>query len=430
MVDFQLPINYIDINFFKINYCSMKKIGLLAIAAAAMIGTSAASAQETTYVEDCSQGYLINRAKDNWFITAEGGANMLFGHYDIHSDIKNRIGPQANLFVGKWVTPVFGFRFGASWLMPKGATIENGFFRKMNAGPLEGGSKYYEEKFMGLGPEFDVMLNLTNWWCGYNPDRVYNAVLHGGAGAYWTFARRYKDNDIKWRAAHNTILFANLGLQNNFRVSKHVQLFIDAQFEIIDFSNIEPAGSFEANYTASLNAGFTYNFGKTDWNCPVTAVCPTWKYTDAEGDALVAEIDRLKRRINDLEGQIRGFEEAKGKNRKVVDAHGGLCTIYYPINVYTLDKRDKIILNSVADLMNKTGKDYDLVGYADTYTGTTAYNADLRKKRVNGVKTYLMGRGVSETQLNATASGDVNLVDIDDPMTAPLDRAVTIAEAE
>ena len=149
----------------------MNKFGLLAIAAVA-IAASTASAQEVTYVEDCSQGILLNRAKDNWFITAQGGANILFSHKDVHAKFQNRIGPQANLFVGKWGTPNFGFRFGASWIMPKGATTADGFFRKMNVGPIEGGSKYYDEKFMGLGPEFDVLINLTNWWCGYKPNRV------------------------------------------------------------------------------------------------------------------------------------------------------------------------------------------------------------------------------------------------------------------
>ena len=86
----------------------MKKIVLLALASLA-IGT--ASAQEVTYVEDCSQGLLMNRAKDNWFITAQGGTNIQFGHNDIKADLKNRWGANAALYVGKWVTPQFGFRF-------------------------------------------------------------------------------------------------------------------------------------------------------------------------------------------------------------------------------------------------------------------------------------------------------------------------------
>ena len=407
----------------------MNKFGLLAIAAVAF-AASTASAQEVTYVEDCSQGILLNRAKDNWFITAQGGANILFGHNDVHAKFANRIGPQANLFVGKWVTPNFGFRFGASWIMPKGATTADGFFRKMNVGPLEGGSQYYDEKFQGIGPEFDVLINLTNWWCGYKPNRVYNAVLHGGAGAYWTFARRYKGEDIKWRAAHNTILFANIGLQNNFRVSKHVDIFVDAQFELIDFSNVERSGNFAANYTASLNAGFTYKFGKTEWNCPVTAVCPTWKYTDAEGDELAAKLANANRRIQDLENQLANANANQKRPTRAINENEGLCTIYYPINVYTLDNRDKLVLNAVADVMKNSGKDYLLTGWADNYTGNDAINTRLRTNRVNGVKNYLVGRGVNAGNLDATINNGNLQEDIDGLgiELAPLDRAVTITE--
>ena len=66
-----------------------EKIVLLALASLA-IGT--ASAQEVTYVEDCSQGLLMNRAKDNWFITAQGGTNIQFGHNDIKADLKEPLG--------------------------------------------------------------------------------------------------------------------------------------------------------------------------------------------------------------------------------------------------------------------------------------------------------------------------------------------------
>ena len=96
--------------------------------------------------------------------------------------------------------------------MSKGACPKGALYQKMNDGSIDG--KYYPEKFMGIGPEFDVLINLTNWWCGYKPNRVYNAVLHGGAGAYWTQARRYNhhsdgyktEGDLMWVNAHNTFL--------------------------------------------------------------------------------------------------------------------------------------------------------------------------------------------------------------------------------
>jgi len=399
----------------------MKKSVLLGIAALAL-GAASANAQEVTYVEDCSQGVLINKNSSNWFMTARGGANILFSEHDINAEVKDRIGANAALFFGKWVTPNFGFRFGASWIMPKGATPANGLFRKENAGAIKNG--IYPEKFMGIGPEFDVLINLTNWWCGYKPNRVYNAVLHGGGGAYWTLRRAYKTDskgqqNLEWRAAHQNRLFANVGLQNNFRVSKHVDLFLDVQYEIINFSDY--------NQVLSLSAGLNVNFGKTNWNCPVTAVCPTWKYTDAEGDALVARLAQADNQIKNLQEQLDACLKAPKKVEKV-DCEG-LATVYYPINQYSLTSRERTILKSVAEVMKgNTDKKYVLTGWADNYTGTPEINTRLRNQRVNGVKDYLVKCGVSESQLDVRID-DKDLTDFG-AKCAPLDRAVTIKVAD
>ncbi|MEE1021929.1 MAG: hypothetical protein U0L83_02150 [Muribaculaceae bacterium] len=404
----------------------MKKIVLLALASLAM---GAASAQEVTYVEDCSQGLLMNRAKDNWFITAQGGTNILFGKNDIHADLKNRWGGNAALYVGKWVTPTFGFRFGANWIMSKGACYPGAMYQKMNDGSIDG--KFYPEKFMGIGPEFDVLINLTNWWCGYKPNRVYNATLHGGAGAYWTQARRYNhdqsvymdynnhgDNKLMWVNAHNTIMFANVGIMNSFSLSKHFELFIDVQYNLIDFHRM--------NSDLAISAGFTVNLGKTDWNCPVTAVCPTWKYTDAEGDALVARLANADNKIADLQKQLDDCLKRPAK--QMVDCEG-LCTVYYPINKSTISAREKNVLRSVANVMKENpNQKYILTGWADNYTGNDEINTRLRNERVNGVKAFLMKCGVAEEQLDARIDNN-NLTDFG-IKSAPLDRAVTIREAK
>lgn len=401
----------------------MKKSVLLALASLAIgAASTSASAQEVTYVEDCSQGILLNKNTDNWFLTARGGTNILFSDYDIKADLKDRWGGNAALFVGKWVTPNFGFRFGASWIMPKGVTETNGLFRKMNDGSLAGHPGFYPEKFMGLGPEIDVLINLTNWWCGYRPGRVYNAVLHGGAGAYWTFRRAYKTVDgeqkLRWRAAHETRMFANVGIQNNFTVSKHVDLFVDVQYEIINFSNY--------NQDLSVAAGLNINFGKTDWNCPVTAVCPTWKYTDAEGDALTARLNQAENKIKSLQQQL---DACMARPKQQVVNCEGLATIYYPINQYTLSNREKTILKSVAGVMQENpNQKYILTGWADNYTGNDEINTRLRNQRVDGVKNYLIKCGVPESQLDARIDAN-NLTDFG-VKGAPLDRAVTIKLAD
>lgn len=401
----------------------MKKSLLLAFAALAL-GASSLSAQEVTYVEDCSQGTLLNKNKDNWFITVEGGANMLFSKHDIDAKIKDRIAPNAAVYVGKWLTPTMGIRVGANWIMPKGVTTTDGLYRKMNEPALS--NDRYPEKFMGLGPEFDVMLNLTNWWCGYKPNRVYNSIVYVGAGAYWTANRSYGnhpavEDNLKWRNAHNTIMFATMGWRNDFRLSKHVDLFLDLKYELIDFSDV--------NHLAMAQIGLNFNLGKTEWNCPVTAVCPTWKYTDAEGDALVARLAAAENKVANLQQQLDAcLNRPVKETTKVMDCEG-LATVYYPINQSNLSAREKTILKSVASVMQQNpDKKYVLTGYADNYTGTDEINARLRQARVDGVMNYLVGCGVDAAQLDARVD-DNNLTDYG-VKAAPLDRAVTIRLAD
>lgn len=399
----------------------MKKSVLLTLAVLAA-GAFTASAQEVTYVEDCSQGYLMNRAKDNWFMTAQGGANILFAKANSQAELKNRIDGNAALYFGKWVTPTFGFRFGGQYLMTKGATFAQGMFRKMNEGSL--GNGYYPEKMQAVSPEFDVLINLTNWWCGYRPGRVYNAVLHGGGGCMFTFRRAYNaEGDLRWRHAAYTPIYIAAGLQNSFAVSKHVDLFLDVTYQIFKHSNdvLYP----HCSQDLQLSAGLNINFGKKDWNCPVTAVCPTWKYTDAEGDALVARLAQADAKIASLQKQL---DECLKRPVEKVNCEG-LATVYYPINQASLSSREKTILSSLAEVMKETpNQKYVLTGWADNYTGTEEINTRLRNQRVNGVKDFLIKCGVDENQLVAGIDAS-NLTDFG-AKGAPLDRAVTIKLAD
>ena len=157
----------------------MKKSAFLALACAALMSATA-TAQETpeiTYTSDPSQGYLFNRFKDNWFITAEGGVNYQFSKTDIARKWSDRFAPAAGLYVGKWFSPVMAFRGGFSYMGTKGlSNLSDAFGLCYNGGngPVMYDNKYYKTHVYNFGVSFDAMLNLTNWWCGYKPNRVYN----------------------------------------------------------------------------------------------------------------------------------------------------------------------------------------------------------------------------------------------------------------
>ena len=397
----------------------MKKTTLLALACAFGI-SFAAQAQEATqevqYVEDPAQGYLFNRFKDNWFITGEAGANIYFSHGDSERKLGNRFAPTAGLYVGKWFSPIIGLRVGASWMQNKGISdIPVGFCKPYNG--------VYKQKFNEFGPVFDVMLNLTNWVCGYHPGRKYNLIAYAGGGGYWTYEKgdvANGDEKNGWQRDDDRVLAFRVGVINTFNVSKQVQLGLDIRYTGLDNHRDEAGDGW--NRTSHDLAAYltcTYLFKKREWNAPIVPICPE----PENCDALRARLQAAEGRIADLENQLKD-----ALNRPVPKAKKApLCTIYYPINIFRLTKKDVQLLTAVSDVMKSSpNKHYTLTGWADNYTGNDVINVRLRHNRVNGVEKQLLKLGVPQSQLTATINNG-NLVDLGEKYVA-LDRAVTIDE--
>ena len=399
----------------------MKKIALIAALCAMMVPSL--NAQEVTYVEDPAQGYLLNNFKDNWFIQAEAGTGVLMSPNDKKVEsFGDRIGYSFQLSVGKWFSPVVGIRGGADAYLGKGAA--KGLNNDIGVRPdLDIAGNLYGQKVWQFGPTFDVLVNLTNWWMGYKPGRVYNGIFYVGAAVNFTCAKDLENNDWSFEYADSHNLSIRAGLLNKFAVSKRVDILLDLRCDLVQ-------EHFDTNKTRNLYAtallGLGYNFGKTEWKAPVTAVCPTWKYTDAEGDALAARLQAAEAKIADLEKQLRDCLNRKPEVIEKDDAP--LATIYYPIGKSTITGVNTKIVNAVAEVMKQSDKNYVLTGWADNYTGTDKINAKLRKDRVNGVKKALVRKGVAADRLDAQIN-DGNLTSFG-AKCASLDRAVTINEAK
>ncbi len=415
----------------------MKKITLMALVCAMFMGTSVASAQEVTYVEDPAQGYTFNRFQDNWFIEGLGGAGVMFSKYDKNAKFGDRIGWKANFTIGKWFSPIIGLRVGGEFNQMKGA-YKDSEYNSAVLGAREDAAKnsgFNKQQFNNIGGFGDVLINLTNWWCGYKPGRFYNASLYAGFGVHWVYERESTSSSRgtgDWSYAgddeeHSRNFSARVGLLNTFRLSNHVNLLLDLRFEEIQ----EHIDGFSRTWNEypSVLLGLSYKFNKTEWTAPIVPVCPTYKYTDAEGDALVARLAAADRKIADLEEQLRNCRNAQKPvvvEEKPADAP--LATIYYPINVSKIVGVQNNVVDAVANVMLNEDSNYELTGWADNYTGNDEINTRLRKNRVAGVKAALEGKGVDGSRLN-TQINDGNLTNYG-PNCASLDRAVTIYRAK
>ena len=404
----------------------MKKLILFAVVA--LLSGVSAMAQETeevTYVQDPSQGYLFNRFKDNWFLTAEIGGGIYFSHGDKARRTIDRFSPGAGLYLGKWFSPVVAIRAGVHFLQCKGLSdIVTGV--TMTDEPTYDGK--YKQKFAEVGPAFDAMINLTNWWCGYKPDRRYNAIFYMGAGGFFTFARDYTDGTRgSWKSTHDRVLTWRAGLINTLRLSKQVDLSLDIRWNAIDNHQDESGAAWNrTSHDLQAYLGVTYKFKKREWEPPVVPVCPP-----AENcDALRARLEAAEAQIANLEDQLaNALAQPEVVAAVVEEPEPPLATIYYPINIYALTTADKAVLDAVANVMKANpDKKYVLTGWADNYTGTPTINVRLRHNRVNGVERQLIKYGVPKSQL-ITQINDGNLCDMGIKYVA-FDRATTITEAE
>lgn len=410
----------------------MKKSALLALACAALTSAAAyaQAAPEITYVEDPAQGYTFNRFKDNWFITAEGGVNVIFGKTDNAASFGDRIAPAFGLQVGKWFSPLLGFRGGLTYLGQKGAanTTHNvwGLVGQDGGGyKMVGENKDYYATHVGqLGINFDVMLNITNWWCGYKPNRVYNFIAYVGGAGYFGFQHKLTPtlaND-GWDKHFDTSLGLRGGIINSFNVSKQVALSLDIRYTAMSANAENMAYNRIANNVAAF-IGVTYLFNQRTWTAPIVPVIPAIPDCNALVVPVQQQLDAAKAQAAQLKAQLDACQNQLANQKPVVECKDYLATVYFTIGSSNVSRPDKNVLKSIAAIMkaNPSTK-YTVCGWADNFTGSDAINTRLRENRANAVKNILIANGVSADQLDVTTNNG----DRYGEQSIYLDRCVTI----
>ncbi len=411
----------------------MKKITLFAFACA-MLVAPAVNAQEVTYVEDPAQGYIFNNMKDNWFIQGEGGVGVMMSYKDANVKFGKRLAPKADLFIGKWFSPLLGFRFGGHFDQMIGATDARGIgYRTWDTEIMKDDAErgLMGQKFNRFGITGDILFNLTNWICGYRPGRFYNATLYAGAAMSWNVYRENAGNgDFKYAGGkenkdgsrfHDRNFALQAGLLNSFALSKHLDLLLDLRFDMVQ-EHMDGAGRKTWVEYPSVLLGLGYKFGKTEWNAPVVPVCPPVVDNTALINDLRNKLEGANAKIASLQKQLDDC--LKRECPKPHEVNAPLATIYYPINVSKIVGVQNDVVNAVAEVMANENSNYKLTGWADNYTGNDQINVRLRKDRVAGVKKALVGKGIAENRLETTID-NANLVDYG-PKCASLSRAVTI----
>ena len=354
----------------------------------AMCGlTMGASAQETT--TDPVQKYSVatNSFWSNWFIQVGADWNAYYSNEEhgqglSHSPFKGfRAVPGFSVAVGKWFTPGLGLRtkFQGVW-----------------------GRQVYDDvkhaRHMWTLNE-NVLFNLSNMLYGYNPERVWNFVPFLGGG----INRNCSDN--------NYAMNLSFGILNTFRVSNKVGINFELGWNYAeeDFDGIS-AGKGSRVWEGKDNrlyaeVGLTFNLGKATWE----------KTPDVDAIKALSQsqIDALNAQLNDANSENARLKNllAEKKNEapaSVKNYSNAPMSVFFNINkAKVASRKDLVNVKGLADYAKENNVNLVVTGYADSATGSAAYNQKLSERRAETVANELVKMGVSRDQITTEGKGGV-----------------------
>lgn len=358
----------------------MSKIKYVLFATALMAGTATSMAQ-ATYTDKDGNEYTF---KKHAFLDLQGGAQYTLGE----AKFGDLISPNVQLGLGYQFNPVFGMRLQVNGWQSKGGW--NGFE------PQHSGNPYTADyKFKYVAPGLDFMFNLSNLFCGWNPNRVFNvtAFVGGGTNIAWgndevnNIAKTLKNlNDYNleylWDGT-KVRPFGRAGLDLEFKVSKAVSIMIEGNANITtDKYNSKKAGNpdWYFNALAGLRINLGKSYTKTEPVKETPAPRPVEEYVKPEPKPAPVEekkVDEIRR------------------------------DVFFVINSNKIREAEDAKIKEVVDYLNQNPDAKVVVtGYADAGTGNNTINDRLAAKRAAAVVKALKEKyGVAADRITEESKG-------------------------
>jgi len=348
------------------------KFGKFLLAAALMVSSLSASAQETESTE----------FNHHWFLQLQGGAAYTLGE----GKFFDLVSPAAQIAVGYQFTPVWALRLAVN-----GWESKDGF---------EDYSNTYKWNYIGAG--LDVKFNLINAIGGWNPDRAFGLNLIAGVAANCRWNNTDNPVPVDGGGSYaldnywNKTKFApvgRLGFDIDYRLSKRVSLnlecmsnFLTDKYNSKAHKNDKFLSSWDWYFTAL--AGVKINLGGAKKAAPAPEPVPVVVEEPTPAPAPVVK-------------------EAPKPQPVVKKAPEMQTEIFYSIRETVIPDGEKgKITNLINFLKANPDTKVDVKSYADAGTGNPRINMKYSQGRAENVVKALVEGGIDANRITFKAFGD------------------------
>lgn len=358
-----------------------------------LAGSAIATAQTNT-----KEKYYSESFKNNIFISVGGGAQACMNPDNFDYGFGKAITPLVNISVGKFFTPIWGFRGQVAFSPKSKLYSQNPIWNYMYQ------DNAAKDTYFGIN--LDGYVNLTNLFCGYKPNRKFEFFAFIGptlnlskTEGYWLAEQKANPNgsETTFYSLQNNevrcLVGGSVGLGGKYNINNKWAIDLEVRGTVTP-SVYGCKSSAKTDGMLAANLGVTYTFGGKKF---VTCV-----NNDEE----------LNKRINELREELANRPEPK-TIEKIVEKEvikdvevAGPRAIFFEIGKAKISDRGMVNLKLAAQIIKANpDKVYKLTGYADEATGSKTINEKLSKKRAQAAFDALVKEGVNSKQLEIVPKG-------------------------
>lgn len=357
------------------------KIKNILLSGVVAMGCISASAQEADKT--------VNVFNPHWYVQAQVGGQYTLGEISFDK----LLSPNAQLGLGYNFNKVVGARLSLNaWQSKAGQKVQN---------------TTYKWKWNYVAPMVDATFNLSNLFCGFDPNRVVDFGVFGGIGANIAWGNDEAADAQKAILANKTVsnatsvgvhapleylwdgskahFAARLGANVDFRVSEKVKIGVELSANTLsDRFNSKKVGNPDWYFNALVGAKIA--LGKTYTTKVVPAPKPVEKI-----------IERIieKPVVAPVKEEVKEVAEENFRR-----------DIFFTIGNSTIAKSQRNKISEIVTYMQENpDAKITLTGYADKGTGSAAINDKIAARRAQTVYNTLAAKGVAKNRMIKKSMG-------------------------